>query len=283
MDTDCLPVLAAVELDEIDDRIRRQDSDDDLEKAFEPLLNNVRSLLSFATAIRGAQREIESQVDYLGEDAGDDELVRDIVRAESTCIERLKARDWPWEQPAKAVSDAQMLADHCRIATLALGDVDSDGKPTAPNVLSLFRQGNFEAAAAQYQEPPGSEPAPGGETSPVKRQLRRGFGYFRPTFASAFHRRRGGVVPWMTRRPRTFAGAASVVVVAIVGLQLRYLGSETFSGDLGDWLALVLWAIVVELSGVSVLDVLGRLGNSNVRPAFAGSGSLGNGHTKPAR
>lgn len=59
-----------------------------------------------------------------------------------------------------------------------------------------------------------------------------------------------------------FAALASVLVVGLVGLKLEYLEEPSFHSHMGDWLTLFLWAAVVELSGVSVLDVVGRLGAS---------------------
>lgn len=65
-----------------------------------------------------------------------------------------------------------------------------------------------------------------------------------------------------------------MLVVSVVGLQLQYLDSSGFSGSLGDWLGLVPWSAAVELSGVSVLDVLGRLGGG-ARPVSPAGSSQG--------
>jgi hypothetical protein len=62
------------------------------------------------------------------------------------------------------------------------------------------------------------------------------------------------------------AGAASVLVVATVGLQIQYMNSTSFTGSLSDWLTLLLWAAIVELSGVSLLDVVGRLSGGRTAP-----------------
>ncbi|WP_436500831.1 hypothetical protein [Actinokineospora sp. HUAS TT18] len=72
---------------------------------------------------------------------------------------------------------------------------------------------------------------------------------------------RVGVMEWLVRHARLLAAMGSVVIVAFVGLSTQYLDVAKFRDDLGDWLALFLWAAVVELSGVSVLDVVARLGN----------------------
>lgn len=67
------------------------------------------------------------------------------------------------------------------------------------------------------------------------------------------------------RYARTLAGIGSVLIVSLAGLKLQYLDEQNFDGTVSEWIGLLLWAAVVELSGVSVLDVLGRLGTSGTR------------------
>jgi hypothetical protein len=70
-------------------------------------------------------------------------------------------------------------------------------------------------------------------------------------------------VAFIFRHARAIAGVTSILVVALVGLKLEYLDNQVFNGDLADWLALGLWGTAIELSGVSVLEVIGRLGASS--------------------
>jgi len=72
------------------------------------------------------------------------------------------------------------------------------------------------------------------------------------------------------RHARTIAAFASVIVVSIAGLKSQYLDAQDFNGAVSDWFKLLIWGLVVELSGVSVLDVLGRLTNTPVTPATRG-------------
>jgi hypothetical protein len=76
----------------------------------------------------------------------------------------------------------------------------------------------------------------------------------------------GQRLKFLFRRARVLAGLASVVVVSLIGLKLEYLDNQQFDGALSAWLALALWGAVIELSGVSVLDVVGRLGSSGAAP-----------------
>jgi hypothetical protein len=128
-------------------------------------------------------------------------------------------------------------------------------------VLDLFRKGEFEEAAEQYRFPPpaveGDEQA---DEGPPRKPRRRFRAYSDGMFLPFPRPGQSGLVSWMAERPRWFAGMASVFVVSLVGLQLQYLDVDDFGGGLGHWLELLLWAAVVELSGVSVLDVLSRLG-----------------------
>jgi hypothetical protein len=185
------------------------------------------------------------------------------------------------------LTKVQDFADHVREVTLALNDVDRrENLPLARAALELFRRGQFKQAHDTYNMPAPPEPVPEDPSTPRRTPRRRrtptmSFGpidiRLRPGLLSLG---RGGVVQWMMKRPRAFAGTASVVVVSTAGLQLQYLNNAGFSGSLGDWMSLVLWSAVIELSGVSVLDVLGRLGGgartvgaSPPGPAGGGRGS----------
>ncbi len=274
-----MPLMAAVRLDEIEDAIRRQDTDDNLEKAFAPLLSNVSHLRSFATAIQNSKSEIRNQLelrytldlDDESSDTLDRDFVESIARAESTRIERLRAIEWPWKNPTETIEEAQRLEDQCSTATLALNDaVAGRADSTTLKVLELFRKGSFSDAVTLYNEKP--ELAPPSDVTPKEKTKKKAH---RPRFFSSVAEYSRiypfpgygprGLVPWMARRPRAFAAAASVFVVSLAGLQFQYLNAPDFAGELGDWLGLLLWAAVIELSGVSVLDVLSRLGTTNVR------------------
>jgi hypothetical protein len=275
--SDGLPLMAAVRLQEIEEAVRRQDTDENLDKAFVPLLSDVSNLRGFATAIQDAEREIQTQrdfrysLDWDGEssDTLDADFIESMARAESSKIERLRALNWPWKDPAQTVEAAQALARQCSTATLALSDVTA-GRATSTTfeVLDLFRKGNFAEAVELYNQPRKAEDLqPSEAKTKVKKERPRRFSSLvehsmRIPFSEYGPR---GLVPWMAQRPRAFAAAASVFVVSLVGLRLQYLDAADFAGGLGDWLGLLLWAAVVELSGVSVLDVIGRLGTSNVR------------------
>jgi hypothetical protein len=270
---DSLPTQAAVQLEEIENRIMRQDTSS-LDSAFAPLVANVRQLSMFSTAVAGVQREIDQQTDITwgldNESAAagiDRDFAKSVIEAERERIDRFRHEEWPWKDGDAVIADVQAFAGQCRTATLALNDVSrGDNVPAAKAALKLFRLGKFPEADEAYKNPAPMQVA-SDQDKPSRPRDARGIsmpGALRmvrlrhPLSFLAW--RRGGVVQWMMKRPRTLAGAASVLVVSAVGLQLQYLDDAGFAGNLGDWLGLVLWAAVIELSGVSVLDVLGRLG-----------------------
>lgn len=67
---------------------------------------------------------------------------------------------------------------------------------------------------------------------------------------------------WLYRNVRLIAALVSALVVTFVGFSVQYLNNQAFEDNMDDWLNLFLWAAVVELSGVSVLDVVAKLSAS---------------------
>ncbi|GAB1515497.1 hypothetical protein [Actinophytocola sp. KF-1] len=64
---------------------------------------------------------------------------------------------------------------------------------------------------------------------------------------------------WLIRHVRLVAALVSALVVTFVGFSAEYLNNQGFEDNMDDWLNLFLWAAVVQLSGVSVLDVVAKL------------------------
>jgi hypothetical protein len=95
-----LPTMASAKLEEIENRIRRQDTGS-LDAAFAPLLANARQLSAFSAAVQSALREIEQQEGlawgWNADDADpiDSEFVRSIIQAERNQIDRLRSEEWP--------------------------------------------------------------------------------------------------------------------------------------------------------------------------------------------
>ena len=48
-------------------------------------------------------------------------------------------------------------------------------------------------------------------------------------------------------------------VVAFVGFQTQFVGDKTFDAGTGDYLRLFAWAFAIQVAGVTVLEVAGKL------------------------
>jgi hypothetical protein len=160
------------------------------------------------------------------------------------------------------------FAEQTHVATLAIQDLARErniGRASA--AVRYFRRGDFTNGERMFNLPTPPLPEPEDNGPKQRRRLVPLVLQSKQKRASLFARLGGGsALQWMMKRPLQFAGLASVIVVATVGLQVQYLDNNSFSGSLGDWLGLALWSAVIELSGVSVLDVLGRLG-AGARPS----------------
>ena len=281
--TESLPFAAASKVDEIENRIARQDIGevDSLFAVFDSA--TIGQLQVFSTTIDSIRAEIEEQhrlrrqlrelyededdVDGGGGQPLDVDFLDALIRAEIAQIDRVRMVEWPWKDPDATVEVARALYAEVQSVTLALQDYIRQQDTRSRAVLELARRGELSQAQELFASPPDKAPAQdeGGETrvAPLSTGRRRSSArsypsdYFpdRITFRTSGF----GSLQWMTNHPRGLAAAASVAVVVAVGFQLQYVGDEAFDGTLGEWLSLAVWAAVIELSGVSVLDVIGRL------------------------
>jgi hypothetical protein len=268
---DSLPYSASTVIDEIENRISRQEVAG-LDAMFAHFdAGGLSQLRVFSTTVESIQRDISLQEDIqqtlaYGELPSniDSEFVSAIIRAEYARINQLRTIDWPWKDPDEVVENIRAFVDQVRAITLALQDYirGPDGRNLA--VLELSRKGQFVEARELYLSPrdqAGSEQEPkrpardSRSTSLVRRVDPYNVGVSLPLFSPS----PGGWLRWVVKHPRGLAATASVLVVAAVGFQIQYLRAFGFSGSLGDWLGMLMWAAVIELSGISVLDVIGRL------------------------
>jgi hypothetical protein len=267
---DCLPAQVASKLEEIDRRILRQDTNG-LDGLFQPITANARHLTAFANAIQNALNEVEQQV-KLAETVSSDEIdsydIYSVVQAERAEIDTFRTEDWPWSDARDMLIRVKTFAEQTHVATLAIQDLARErniGRASA--AVRYFRRGDFTNGERMFNLPTPPLPEPDDNGPKQRRRLVPLVLQSKQKRASLFARLGGGsALQWMMKRPLQFAGLASVIVVATVGLQVQYLDNNSFSGSLGDWLGLALWSAVIELSGVSVLDVLGRLG-AGARPS----------------
>jgi hypothetical protein len=267
---DTLPNSVGERLEEIKNRIRRQD------------LVELDGLFHALDAARGSLAEFSNLITKVNEDIDHQSRQREklrglpvdpVVRVERQHVKELLSQQWPWADDDKIFDEAKLLSVYVKDAAGAMEKRNS-------SVLSLYAAdrcgeayklstgsdgGKSEdiaaiADATSTGPPDASSPdhpdqLPGQDSPAILRGERR---------LTLFDGR--SPIRWMTERPRTLVAAASILVVAIVGLQVQYLNSTSFDGSLAEWLSLLLWAAVIELSGVSVLDVIGRLSGGGSAP-----------------
>lgn len=267
-----LPTSAEDLISDIWNRISRQDVSQ-LDGSFESLESALGPLRTFSESMKNVNDDIRLQ----RKARHDQSLpVDDVISEERRQVADLLNRDWPWPDTSAVLAEAKQLSAYARAATGAI----TAGRP---DVVSLFAKGDFAAAFELYRSPSQQAAAQGSDDSAAESARLRASDdgqvphiqdlemppmvLLQRRWIGLFNAR--GWIQWMTERPRTLAAVASILVVSIVGLQLQYLDSTSFDGSLASWLSLLLWAAVIELSGVSVLDVVGRLsgGASTPRPS----------------
>jgi hypothetical protein len=58
-----------------------------------------------------------------------------------------------------------------------------------------------------------------------------------------------------------------VLVSVFVGCTTQYLGNSEFSGSFGNYLALIGWALGLQITGVTVVQLFGRLTPTGTEPS----------------
>ena len=262
---DELPTSAVDRLNDIRSSIGRQDVSN-LDGSFASLESALGPLRKFSGDIKDINFYIARQEDYRGRR---NLPVEAVVGEERRHVKDLLGQEWPWPDPDATEKSVKLLSDQVRIATRAIEAGQAD-------VVRLFAEGDFVRAVELFGKPSAlgaDHPVADNNPPDAAAQTSAGDSYGEPWIPGPGPRHilpngrwLAFFIQWMTERPRTLAAAASILVVSIVGLQLQYLNSTSFDGSLADWLSLLLWAAVIELSGVSVLDVVGRLSGGAPAP-----------------
>ncbi|MEU4692427.1 hypothetical protein [Actinoplanes sp. NPDC023714] len=255
-----LPLSARLRLNELEDYILRQDLSR-AERAFSQLdpLRNDAAVLASQTAVLYDQ--LDSLSDAIERCRGtlshDDRALADaaVDEAHRTLVE---AQSLPWpKQTAEIRTALGTIRDDLVLAGHVIGSfLRSPANKKLREAIRYLQRGRSAAARRAYALRDTAEtevPLPGAsgkEASPPPREAE-------PAWLDDL-----APVPVFFRYARTFAGAASVAVVSLVGLKTQYLDNPGFDSNLSSWVMLGLWGLVVELSGVAVVDVLARLGSS---------------------
>ncbi|MFD0973158.1 hypothetical protein [Plantactinospora endophytica] len=261
-----LPVTARLQMEELQDVIARHDYGraeqlfTDLEKEREHLASMVNRFVVLDNTLSAQAETVTAHPKPITRNV----LARvDAILDE--CHRRLQlAKDAPWPDRADEVArDLDTLRLNFITASQVITSyLELPNEATLRTAVDLLQRGEYDDAAREYDRflQAGTVEA---NTAAEPRKSRRP----RPTRAPRAEE--PGLAPWF-RAARPIAGMASVLVVALVGLKLQYLGNQSFQGDLTAWLTLGLWGFVVELSGTSVIEVVSRLSaghGSGTQPA----------------
>ena len=263
-DRETIPVRFRLRIRDLEGQIARQDYAG-VEESFKELEKDKALLALLSAQMRILFGQLDQQVSFIDRAKPAEEhrlLLEGAVDGQYRAIQQLliTSQDAETEAEAALPGEAQQLtARFAAVLNLMSDFLTHSGDPLLAEALSEVRAGSLEPAIQKHrtwrQSPPAAEPPtagsrPSSATDAVELRLRPR----RP--------RKARQVAFMFQYSRAMAGLSSAVVVALVGLKLQYLDNQGFGGRMTDWLGLALWGVVVELSGVSVLEVVGRLGTS---------------------
>ncbi|WFE58614.1 hypothetical protein [Micromonospora sp. WMMD712] len=250
-----LPVVARLQMEELQDVIARHDYGraeqlfTDLEKEREQLASMANRFIVLDNMLFAQSEAVSAHPKPISRNV----LAR-VDAVVDECHRRLQlAKDAPWPDRADEIArnlDVLQL-NFITASQVITSYIELPNEATLRSAVDMLQRGAYDSAAQEYDRFLQSGTVETSTTAePGKsRRSRR---------IRAPRAEEPGLAPWF-RAARPIAGMASVLVVALVGLKLQYLGNQSFQGDLTAWLTLGLWGFVVELSGTSVMEVVARL------------------------
>ena len=268
-DLETVPVAVRLRVRDLEDQIARQEYAA-VEGNFKWFEERKVLLAQISSQVRLLLRQFldqRSMVDSAGEKS-DPFLLKAVIDSEYRVLQQLLAERQVDDVDGLAgfFGDAQATSLDVGTITNLIDDFLKTSSPALRQALLAIRAGNMSGGILQYVRWVEAGGASSEDVAKGERAYSRA-----PTKSSDGPRvfdvmgpegREATRLGFLFRNARAIAGLASVVVVSLVGLKLQYLDSAVFSGGLTSWLGLALWGAVVELSGVSVLEVVGRLGTS---------------------
>jgi hypothetical protein len=251
-----LPVAARLQMEELQDVIARHDYGR-AEQLFSDLEKERERLASMANRFVVLDNALSAQAEAVS--AHPKPITRNVLaRADAVldeCHRRLQlAKDAPWPERAEEIArDLDILRLNFITASQVITSyLELPNEAALRSAVDLLQRGAYDGAAQEYDRFLQSNTVETGTVAETGKSRRRG-----PRRAPRAEE--PGLSPWF-RAARPIAGMASVLVVALIGLKLQYLGNQSFQGDLTAWVTLGLWGFGVELSGASVIEMVSRLG-----------------------
>lgn len=263
-DFSTLPVVIRLRLRALEDQIAREDYAE-ADASFKYLEGHRERLSLLASQFQILLDQLASQSRQLDRGrlvARDQLLVEGVLDSEYRLIQDLLTR--PWEESEQfqlLIANAREARAILGMVLTAISDFIETRHPLLREALSQFQADNFDSGESKYREWKVLRREEGGEHAVAPTIPESAYPMQRETLRYSARQDRQRM-KFLFRHARTLAATASIIVVSLVGLKLEYLDDQQFDGALSAWLGLMLWGAVVELSGVSVLDVVGRLGMS---------------------
>lgn len=266
-----LPVAVRMDVDDLADRIDIQDfaRAEELFKKFEENRLKLADISSRFDVLYDQLAEQSRVLEAAQVSGEDDLLLNGMLDAQYRSLLELQGMPWPDQEPEIIDKSIESRIQFGIAASAVLTYLERKPDARLREVLSCFQEGDFHMAVLeyrQYQESPRES-----SSTEADAVMTSAASSLKPSPSADTTERSEPwstqPLSWLFRNARPIAALASVIVVSLVGLKTEYLENQSFNGSLGAWLTLGLWALVIELSGLSVLDVVGRLGGNAVGSA----------------
>jgi hypothetical protein len=239
-----LPERAQYDLAVVDDGIGSFDPDG-VDASLSELEKQGDALTRFSFAMEALDRVVTSQEEFASEDF--EPPVSHVVAAEQANIARLRGERFPWAEADQIAADADELRN------------------AASSILTALRAGD----AASYQSC--AELVVGSVERDQVQRLTDAHGtrtHFRPSAPPASPvaiagASRRSVAQLLLDNSLLITMLVGAFVVAFVGFQSQFVGEKTFDAGNGDYLQLFAWAFAIQVAGVTILEVAGKLVTSS--------------------
>ena len=243
-----LPERAQYDLAVIDDGVGSFDPDG-LDAALTELEQQGDALTRFSSALDELERLVEEQNQFADEDY--DPPVRHVLAAEYARIAGLRGEKFPWQDPDAIAEDADDLRVTAKTIVTALEARDEAAYIVAaqPLVGAVADTQVARIAAAHHDQPTATLAPPPPQ----------------PVVVAPAERR--SVAQVLLDSSLLITMVVGAIVVAIVGYQTQFTADKTFDAGNGDYLKLFAWAFALQVAGVTILEVAGKLVTSTTGSA----------------
>jgi hypothetical protein len=170
-----------------------------------------------------------------------------ILQAATEEQTRLLTTKYPWEHPDELCTSAEKLRSLLRAIKRAVIARDTEAYQqsarkmfaTDTDFADALERGTARLAADQPQYVPPPSP--------------------QRTLKASTHR---SLPQFLLDNVLFITMVSAALIVMIVGYQTQFLDNKAFDGGNGDYLKLFLWAFALQVAGVTVAEVVGKLSTS---------------------